>query len=192
MDFIRGTPLFHILPWMWSLRGFLSKSLKQSGFVSLSQWMFYELWGCWRESVFFCLFCFLQLSLNIFFIVTPPYCCCSSRLSECLTLHLCLLQIVTEFVFVFSQAAFSPWISGSMVHPWWNPHVLPTCQHCKSVRQFDVLILQTESVKDHKKYIKINTVNKIQWYMDNFCLLTMSPCCPTLRSLRWAMIVLVF
>lgn len=146
--------------------------------------------GCWREFVF-CLFCFLQLLLCIFFTVMPPYCCSSRSLN--ISLYIYSSAICLWVYAVFSQAAVGSWISGNMVHPWWNPQVLLTCQCCKSVRQFDVLWLQTWLRKE-KNLIISSSIWMIYAYLVwlvGFGI-TVQSCLSMRRPVCWVMIVLVF
>lgn len=155
MDFI--TTLFHIILsfFLLSLRGSLSKSLKQSGFAKRL-----------HQSE-----CFMSCELleRICLLLSPPfpaalalYIChhCSTilllfRETECPTLHIYSLANCLWVCAVFRQAAVGPWISGNMVHSWWSPQVLLSCQHCKSMRQFDVLKMQWGVVNDHRRAMQL-------------------------------------
>lgn len=192
MDFIIVTTLYS-LHFPLSLRGSLSNSLKQSGFVE-----------CLRQNECFMSCEPLQNLSSISSVSCSFYSVYFSPLLHHIvdvsgdwmsdTAHI-LLQIDSEFVAVFHQAAVGPWISGNMVHLWRSPQVLLPCQRGKSMRQFDVLKLQWGAVNDHKGEININAV-EILWREHNRQAVNESliaaPPDPTGRAVCWALTVFVF
>lgn len=150
----------YYLDFLLSLRGYLSKSLKQSGFVErlcLSKCLM----SCEPlERIFYCHF-FLQLLLCILFLLFHYSAAVSEDRMSDTTYRVFSLANWLSVCAVFDQAAVGPWISGNMVHSWWSPQVLLSCQHCKSARQFYVLKLQWSAVNDHWTERNINAADQI-------------------------------